>query len=87
MEYATTSWAITSNANKSKLDKVQNVVLRGIVGAMKATSIKEMGWRREQTWSPWNSEEHLKFLPRQRRSGDYLEIRSTKSWLLQPKIG
>ena len=34
--------ATTSNANKSKLDKVQNVALRAIVGAMKTTLIKEM---------------------------------------------
>ena len=42
MEYATTSWATASNANKSKLDKVQNVAFRAIVGAMKTTPIKEM---------------------------------------------
>ena len=42
MEYATTSWATASNANKSKLDKVQNVALRAIVGAMKTTPIKKM---------------------------------------------
>ena len=42
MEYAATSWATASNANKSKLDKVQNVALRAIVGAMKTTPIKEM---------------------------------------------
>ena len=42
MEYATTSWATASNTNKSKLDKVQNVALRAIVGAMKTTPIKEM---------------------------------------------
>ena len=42
MEYTTISWATASNANKSKLDKVQNVALRAIVGAMKTTPIKEM---------------------------------------------
>ena len=42
MEYVTTPWATASNANKSKLDKVQNVALRVIVGAMKTTTIKEM---------------------------------------------
>ena len=41
-EYAKTSWATASNANESKLDKVQNVSLRAIVGAMKTTPIKEM---------------------------------------------
>ena len=35
MEYATTSWATASNANKSKFDKA-------IFGAMKITPIKEM---------------------------------------------
>ena len=42
MEYAATSWATASNTNKSKRDKVQNVALRAIVGAMKSTPIKEM---------------------------------------------
>ena len=42
MEYATTSWATTSNANRSKLDKVKNVALRAIVGAMRTVPIKEM---------------------------------------------
>ena len=41
-EYAKTSWATASTANKSKLDKVQTVALRAIVGAMKITPIKEM---------------------------------------------
>ena len=42
MEYATTSWVTTLNANKSKLDRVQNFALEAIVGAMKTTPIKEM---------------------------------------------
>ena len=42
MKYTTSSWAISPNANKSKLDKVQNVALRAIGGAMKTTPIKEM---------------------------------------------
>ena len=42
MEYVTTSWATTSNAKKSKLEKAQNVALRATVGAMKTTLIKEM---------------------------------------------
>ena len=55
-----TSLVTTLNAIKSKLDKVQNVILQAIVGAMKKkTPMKE---RREQTWSPWNSKEHLKVL-------------------------
>ena len=61
MEYATTSWATASNANKSKLDKVQKVALRAIVGDRKITPIKEMENRADL--EPWNSEECLKFLP------------------------
>ena len=38
MEYATISQAITSNVNKTKLDKIQNA----IVGAMKTTLVKKM---------------------------------------------
>ena len=84
MEYATTSWAPASNASKSKLDKVQNVALRAIVGAMKTTPIKEMEKRADL---PLELLRTFKVLTqtRRRRSGDYLVIRSTKSWLLQPK--
>ena len=44
MEYATTSWVTASNANKSKLDKVQNVALWvwAIAGVMKTMPIKEV---------------------------------------------
>ena len=42
MEYATTSLAIASNANKSELDKFQHVALRTIISVMKTTPIKEM---------------------------------------------
>ena len=83
MESATSSWATDSNANKSKRDNVRNVALRAIVGVMKTTPTKEMEKRGDL--EPWNSEGHSKFLPRRRRSGDYLAIHSTKSWLLQSK--
>ena len=84
VEYTTTSWATASNANKCKLDKVGNIALRAIVGAMKTTPIKKTEKRADL--KPWNSEEYLQFSSRRRRSGDCLVIRSTKSWLLQPKI-
>ena len=42
MEYATTSWATASNANKNKLNRVQNVTLRAIGGAMKTMPIREI---------------------------------------------
>ena len=41
VEYATTSWATASNANKGKLYKIQNVAFGAIVGAMETTPIKE----------------------------------------------
>ena len=85
MEYATTSWATTSNTNKSKFDKVQNVALRAIVGAMETTPIKEMEKRADL--EPLELRRTFKVLTQTKRSGDYLAIHSTKSWLLQPKIG
>ena len=42
MEYAASSWVTASTTNKSRLDKVQNIALRAIVGAMKTTPIAEM---------------------------------------------
>ena len=42
MEYASTSWGTASKTNKSRLDKVQNIGLRLILGAMKTTPIHDM---------------------------------------------
>ena len=81
----TASWAITSNANKSKLDKVQNVALRAIVLAMRTTPIKEVEKRADleplelrRTFIVFTETEKIRRLP-----CDPLH----KSWLLQPKIG
>jgi len=41
-EYASTTWATASKTSKGKLDKVQNMGLRIILGAMKTTPIREM---------------------------------------------
>ena len=87
MEYATTSWATASNANKSKLDKVQNVALRAIVDAMKTAPIKEMENRADL--EPLELRETFKVLTQTekicRLPGHPLN--KTKSWLLRPKIG
>ena len=37
MEYASTTWATVAETNKSRLDKVQNMALRVIVGSMNTT--------------------------------------------------
>lgn len=42
MEYASTSWGTASKTNKSRLDKVQNMGLRLILGAMRSTPIQDM---------------------------------------------
>nr|KAG5705581.1 hypothetical protein BaRGS_034779 [Batillaria attramentaria] len=42
MEYASTSWGTASKTNKSRLDRVQNMGLRLILGAMRSTPIHEM---------------------------------------------
>ncbi|KAK7116423.1 hypothetical protein V1264_002108 [Littorina saxatilis] len=42
MEYASSTWTTASKTNKGKLDKVQNMGLRIILGAMKSTPIQEM---------------------------------------------
>ena len=42
MEYASTSWSTASKTNQSKLDKVQNMALRLILGAMRSTPIQDM---------------------------------------------
>ena len=42
MEYASTSWSTAAKTNISRLDKVQNMGLRLILGAMKTTPVKDM---------------------------------------------
>ena len=42
MECASTTWGTAAKANNSKLDKVQNVVLRVILGTMKTTPVHDM---------------------------------------------
>ena len=42
LEYGSTSWGTAAKTNKSKLDRVQNMGLRLILGAMKTTPIHEM---------------------------------------------
>ena len=42
VEYASTIWDTTSKTNKSKLDRVQNMSLRIILGAVRSTPIQQM---------------------------------------------
>ena len=42
VEYASTTWDTSSKTNKSKIDRVQNIGLRIIVGAMRSTPIQQM---------------------------------------------
>ena len=42
IEYASTTWDTASKTNKSKLDRVQNMGLRIILGAMRSTPIQQM---------------------------------------------
>ena len=42
MEYASSAWSTAAKTNKARLDKVQNLGLRCILGAMKTTPIYEM---------------------------------------------
>ena len=42
MEYASTTWGTAAKTNKQKLDKVQNIGLRIVLGALKTTPVHEM---------------------------------------------
>ena len=42
MEYASTTWGMAAKTNKSRLEKVQNMALRVILGAMKTTPVHGM---------------------------------------------
>ena len=41
MESASTTWGTAAKTNKSRLDKVQNMALRVILGAMKTTPVHD----------------------------------------------
>ena len=60
MEYATTSWGTAAKTNCQTLDKVQNMGLRIILGAMKTTPIKEM--ERTANIEPLNRRRKLKIV-------------------------
>ena len=42
MEYASTTWGTAAKTNKSRLDKILNMALRVILGAMKTTPVHDM---------------------------------------------
>ena len=42
MEYASTTWGTAAKTNNSRLDKVQNMAVRVILGAMKTTPVRDM---------------------------------------------
>ena len=42
MEYASTTWGTAAKTNKSRLDKIQNMALRVMLGAMKTTPVHDM---------------------------------------------
>ena len=43
MEYASTTWGTAAKTNESRLDKVQNMALRVILGTVKTTPVHDMG--------------------------------------------
>ena len=55
MEYASTSWGTSAPSKYSSLDKVQNMGLRIMCGALKSTPIKEMEKNNRNT-TPWKQE-------------------------------
>ena len=42
MEYASTAWGMAAKTNKSRLDKIQKLALRVILGAMKTTPVHDI---------------------------------------------
>ena len=56
LEYGASAWNTAAKTHKDKLDKVQNLGLRNILGAMKTTPITEM----EKTANIQPLETHLK---------------------------
>ena len=55
MEYASTTWGTAAKTNKSRLDKIQNMALRVILGAMKTTPVHDM--EKQPMWSHLRGEE------------------------------
>ena len=43
MKYASTTWGTAAKTNNSRLDKIQNMALRVILGAMKTTPVHDSG--------------------------------------------
>ena len=64
LEYGASAWATAAKTHTNKLDKVQNIGLRTILGAMKTTPIAEMEKQTGQSSeyrledNPWRHENH-----------------------------
>ena len=57
MEYASTTWITAAKTNRIRLDKIQNMALRVILGAMKTTPVHD-GKKNSQcrpTWEEWKA--------------------------------
>ena len=55
MDYASTTWGTAAKTNKSRLDKIQNMALRVILGAMKTTPVHDME-KKQPMWSHMRGE-------------------------------
>ena len=66
MEFASTTWGTAAKTNKSRLDKVQNMALRVILGAMKTTPVHYMEKKPQPMWSLLRGEEISKSSSREK---------------------
>ena len=81
VEYASTIWDTASKTNKSKLDRVQNMGLRIILGATRSTPMQKM----EKTTNFQPLEGRCEYKARGKSWRDWPVIHSTRNFSMEPK--
>ena len=96
MEYASTTWGTAAKTNKNRLDKVQNMAVRVILGALKTTPVHDT--EKTANVAPFETRKNLKILiqgeklrrlpshPLQTWHSPPKIASSTKAWTISIKI-
>ena len=83
MKYASTTWGTAAKTNKNRLDKVQNIALWVILGAMKTTPVHDM--ENTANVEPLERRRSLKVLIQGEKLEGCLPSLYTQTWHSPPK--
>ena len=85
IKYASKTWDTASKTNKSKLDRVQNMGLRIILGAVRSTPIQQMEKTADLQFNLWSADMSTKLQSKGKSWRDWPVIHSTRNFSMEPK--